>query len=154
MNYNLFKKVNEQKAQLLSIRRIKCRSILIDVPYEMLRWVWLLAVIGLECDTKWANGYVPLRNSKCLKCLGYTLDVQTTLISGTQEEISPGLFEKGCGLLSEKEYYYGSSKENYSFFFHQPLLSASSEKKVKPKSITFDKQCLVWLPYLSLCRAL
>lgn len=33
-------------------------------------------------------------------------------------------------------------------------LSALSEKKVKPKSITFDKQCLVWLPYLSLCRAL
>lgn len=33
-------------------------------------------------------------------------------------------------------------------------LSALNEKKVKPKSITFDEQCLVWLPYLSLCRAL
>lgn len=33
-------------------------------------------------------------------------------------------------------------------------LSPLNENKVKPKSITFDEQCLVWLPYLSLCRAL
>lgn len=64
--------------------------------------------------------------------------------------IFTGLFEMVRAFVIKERYYF---QREWHFVFITPL-SASSEKKVKPKSITFDKQCLVWLPYLSLCRAL
>lgn len=61
-----------------------------------------------------------------------------------------GLFDLGKAFVIKECYYF---QREWHFVFITPL-SELSEKKVKPKSITFDKQCLVWLPYLSLCRAL
>lgn len=54
------------------------------------------------------------------------------------------------GRISHRNYISSTGND---IVFITPL-SGLSAKKVKPKSITFDKQCLVWLPYLSLCRAL
>lgn len=73
----------------------------------------------------------------CPPCLFSHLVVQTKVSSDNQlaKLNFTGLFEmvRAFVILLPK---------GMTFFFITPL-SAPSEKKVKPKSITFDKQCLV-----------
>lgn len=95
-----------------------------------------------------------VRNSKCLKSLLLHRVVQTGVGSGVRDVIESDFpFETVRTFVIKDCYYFQREWDLRVFFFITPL-SALSGKKVKPKSITFDKQCLVWLPYLSLCRAL
>lgn len=91
-----------------------------------------------------------LKKLKSMLFVSVERELSTSVFHLDWDPLQSVLVQSGGLLVSHRNYI---SSPGNDIVLITPL-SGLSAKKVKPKSITFDKQCLVWLPYLSLCRAL